>query len=388
MELLSGILLCFFCLFIFLIFRLLTTFIHEMGHAIPSLLFTDELVTIYIGSYGDISNSAAVRIGRLQIFLRFKVFSQTMGLCAHENAKYLWQEFLIIIGGPSFSVLLSLPLIWILATTDLSRNWTMVLLTFIISAVLDFFVNIIPNSNRMVLHNGKVTYNDGYQMIRLLSQFSKSEQVTELEKLYYEAQHETVIAKGQKYIAESKEEKAIYDLIIKSMLAQQNYNNALQFYEKKQKVFDLDVDDYYQLGKIHTALKNYDEALTYFEKYKYRHFQDSKVLNDMGFVKLKQKNYEAAIKDLDAAIFYAAEYLDAYLYRGAAKIKLGLHDEAHTDFQKAKVIDKNDKRIPYYFGLYYEAKRDYTQALDFYELAKRRRLEGYNVEEKIESMKR
>ena len=57
MQLIFGILIALFGLALIIVIKLSTTFFHEMGHAIPALIFTKKPVSVYVGSYGDISLS-------------------------------------------------------------------------------------------------------------------------------------------------------------------------------------------------------------------------------------------------------------------------------------------------------------------------------------------
>lgn len=388
MEILNGIFIIVLYLVIFVLLRIVTTFIHEMGHAIPALLYTDEPVTIYIGSYGDISNSLHFAIGRLHILFQFNVLTHAMGLCAHDKVKFAWQEFLVIMGGPTFSVLLSIPLLLMLYFYEFSQGWIIIFTMFIISAVLDFFVNIIPRNERMVLHNGQVTYNDGTQLLRLYRKMSKSQECTALEKSYAEGYYAAVVTKGQALLDEGQHEKGIYEVMIQAYNQTQQYEEALSLYEDKKAHFPLADKDYYQLGHIHKNLRNYAKALQYFDQYKYKHFQDAKLLYDMGSIKLEQGRYPEALKDLDAAIHYSPKYIDAYLLRGHSKIERNNMDGAYQDFMLAQNIDNQNPKIPYYLGLYHEAKRDYRQALQLYKAAKELRLQGFDIEEKIDYIER
>ena len=66
MDYIYGILLGIIWISGIIFMRSITTFFHEMGHAIPALLFTQkEKVNVFVGTYGDISNSLQLNFGRL-----------------------------------------------------------------------------------------------------------------------------------------------------------------------------------------------------------------------------------------------------------------------------------------------------------------------------------
>jgi len=67
------------------VLRPLTTFIHEMGHAIPSLLYTKGIVTIYVGSYGDPDKSIHFTVGRLKVYFKYNPLLWDSGLCGYNT---------------------------------------------------------------------------------------------------------------------------------------------------------------------------------------------------------------------------------------------------------------------------------------------------------------
>ena len=73
MEILFGVFIVLAWFAIFLLMRVITTFLHEMGHAIPALLFSEEEVTVFVGSYGDKAASYGTKLGRLQLWFAPRV---------------------------------------------------------------------------------------------------------------------------------------------------------------------------------------------------------------------------------------------------------------------------------------------------------------------------
>ena len=65
----------------FLLARLLTVLLHELGHAIPAILLTQQQVTVYIGSYGDPKNTLKLNLGMMEIFFRYNFFAWRIGMC-------------------------------------------------------------------------------------------------------------------------------------------------------------------------------------------------------------------------------------------------------------------------------------------------------------------
>ena len=94
-----------------LLTRSITTLVHEYGHALPALLFTEKEVKVYVGSYGNLDNALTVKLGRLTTYLKFNLLNWNIGMCQHEGEYSKTKRAIIILGGPIASVLLSIPLL-------------------------------------------------------------------------------------------------------------------------------------------------------------------------------------------------------------------------------------------------------------------------------------
>lgn len=151
--------------------RFITTFIHEMGHAIPALWFTKEKVTVYAGSYGDPDVSKKIVWGRLEFFMRFNSFQWGRGVCTFlpsDGELTTGKHFLIVFGGPFTSLLMAV-LSLILALSGIEAGALMFILLMVsVSSFWDFVVNMIPSGGGIQLYNGEVAQSDGYVILSIL----------------------------------------------------------------------------------------------------------------------------------------------------------------------------------------------------------------------------
>lgn len=97
--------------------RLITTFFHELGHAIPALAFSSKQVTMYVGSYGNPDKSWTLSLGRLKMILSFNIWDLQLGLCTHSGKLSNTQSLIIIFGGPLLSLIFAAILIGQIATS-------------------------------------------------------------------------------------------------------------------------------------------------------------------------------------------------------------------------------------------------------------------------------
>src|ERR1700733_4247692 len=78
----------------------ITILIHELGHAIPALLFTQKPVTIYAGTFGD-DTSQKFKFGRLTIFVRPKLsYLKNRGLTIYDTDIHLNKQLVVLITAP------------------------------------------------------------------------------------------------------------------------------------------------------------------------------------------------------------------------------------------------------------------------------------------------
>ena len=387
MQFILGILIVFVSIALVMIIRSFTTLIHEFGHALPALLFTNGPVNVYIGTYGDITNSFRLKIGRLEVFFRINLFDWKIGMCEHQGNTSVWQRMIIILGGPLASVLLSIPLLLAILNGGLSQLWSGVLMIFIVAALIDFFVNIIPVAHSINMHDGKVSYNDGYQLYLLFWRLSRSEEYLVLEEHLMQGQYEYVIDKAKELIAAGQKKKDIYDLLITAYMAIDQYETVLETYAEVKKYFKLVDKDDLLIARTYMKLNQYEQALNYYQHYFQKHFQDASLLAEMGYAKIQLGRYEEARKNLDAAIYHAPNLKKAYINRALVNIRTQNYEAATQDLAIVEQEIKNHPEVLYYYGLLHDEQGNYQEALRYYEQAKSLHVNLHGLDFRMETLK-
>ena len=386
-QVLLGALIGISAILFILILRSFTTFFHEMGHAIPALLFTKENVKIFIGTYGDTNKGTKFQTGRLEIYFQMNLLDWQKGLCQYHGNITLWQDLIIAISGPIASLLLSIPLFLIVINQNLSETWIVVIMIFVIAAAIDFFVNIIPTRNKVLLQNGSDSYNDGQQIYLLLSRFTYPEIYFEIEDKFYKKKYAEVIETCQATLSAGNTKRVIYELLLMAYIKEKKFEDAIATYEIFKEKYKLRHDDYYNIANIYTGMNKHNEALKYFDHCLHLEHDNSVVLNDRAYLKIQQGDYEEAIADLDAAIHYSPDLAKAYLNRGLAKIRMANYQAAYTDLMQAKALDQTNPHLFYYLGLHYEKQHEYEQALSSYTQAKEMNIAEQGIDYTIEMVK-
>ena len=355
-----------------LTFRLLTTVIHELGHAIPALLLTKEKVTVYMGSHGNPEKSMQFHLGRLECFFKFNLFYWKGGLCVmHEKDISVRTSFIVTIFGPLLSLIVAGIGILILSMNEFGDVTKLVIFALIFSCVVDFLNNIFPNKDTITLHDGTFTNNDGMQLLTLLK-FRKSYRKFQLGKHYLEnsafADAADTFEEGLKF---KNNEDVFYRLAIYANLMQQNFDKAktLQdaFTKNCKDLFD--TSDYINLSVIQSHFEAYDEVIISTSKVLEEDPNNTDVLNNRGYAYGMLDKHAEAITDLDKAITLEPEFAFAWNNRGFSKLKLGQLEEAYQDIDKSLKLDIENPYGYRNLGLYYFYKKDYQKALDLYQKA-------------------
>jgi hypothetical protein len=105
MEIINAILV----IVLFIIINQITTIFHELGHAIPALIFTKDTVKLILGK--DISKTKIISVSRLNIELRG--FSPSTGFVYWNAGKMTKSQKLVATtGGPLVSLIIGVSLIF------------------------------------------------------------------------------------------------------------------------------------------------------------------------------------------------------------------------------------------------------------------------------------
>ncbi len=291
--------------------RPFTTMVHELGHALPSLAFTNKKVTIYIGSYGNLEKSFKFNLGRLEIFFTPKLFSLGQGLCSHAQTRTLGQSIIIVLGGPIFSLLLGLVFSWLILSYKNQPEIAFVMGIFLTSGIFDFFTNIIPNAEPLVMHDGRTTHNDGFQFQRIL-------QTSNYPSTYFEAME--ALNNDQFDLAKNKLIETAKSGIGKGPL----YHEAMHFFTNENYIKD-----------------SLSEAISFHEEYGGQFKLESSDHLRAGNLYRKAGNDLKAINNYGKAIEVNYKNAEALYQRATLFHKLGYNDRAMTDLKKVILIDES-----------------------------------------------
>lgn len=379
--------LLFFALLVF-ITRPFTVLFHELGHAIPAIIMTKQTVSIYIGSYGDPKKSLHFSLGLLDIWFKYNPFSWWNGLCV-PSAKQISinKQIIYTLTGPLASFIIALVTCYIAFAFDLHGFLKLILIIFLGSSIFDLFVNLTPRSTPIKLYDGRLTYNDGYQLKQLFyyKRFPKKyEQATEL----YNQQKFTEAANLFNDILKSGlKDENIYRLAISSFLQVKNYNQAKEISDEFIVHGKMNSDDFANTGISYSQLDHYDKAVEFYDKSLKLNPNNKYTLNNKGFTLNLLDRFEEAIALFDKAIEIDRTFAYSYNNRGLAKIKIGKMKEGLKDIEHSFKLDENNSYGYRNLGIYHFDKGEYSKALTLFRKAKKLDSTTHMIEELINKTK-
>jgi hypothetical protein len=370
MEVLFGIVIGIGGILLVMVLRSFTTLFHEMGHAIPALLFSKEKVQVYIGTYGDTEHGASFSLGRLDIFFKFNFLAWNIGMCRHQGQTNAWRNFLIIVGGPIASLLIAIPLLFFLPQAQAQPLLHFSIFVFVGAAMLDLVSNLFPYGSQMHTDSGKSIYNDGMQLLSLWKRGSLPQVYFEMEQLIAKKNFVGAIEKGKPVVTGDKTKPEVYDLMVQALKQEKEYEDIITAIKLKSQYYELKPSDYHMMGVANTKLNRFNEALKFLNQACYKEYTNGRMLLDRGYLHLQRSDAMAALDDFNAALHFDGSLLQAVVYRGLAMIRLEEADEAIKDLEQVVELKPDYALAWFYLGQAYEADKEDELAFTAYTKAK------------------
>jgi len=377
---LTGIFIAIAAILVVLLTRSITTLIHELGHAIPSLLFTKEEVIICVGSYENLNKSRGIKLGRLKAFFTLNAFNWNSGLCLHKGVTTFLQRFLIIIGGPLASLLVGLSLIYIIKSGRIEETYIVVFVFLLVSALWDFISNIIPQSKPLVTHNGNIVYNDGYQLQLLLEEQKLPAHQQEALLAFQSKEYDAVLNLLQADVPTQINQAKVQHVYIASLLATKQTTDAEEIFYKFFGETELNSADWGLIGQIKFEQNQYDDALEAYKRAVYLDFKNPLLLHQKAWCYFHLGDYRQAIQIFSASLSYQPDFYNAFIDRAYAYIKLDELALAAQDLAQAVAINPDHAKTYFYLGLLKKEEKKNKEALVYLQKAEKMGFEHYGLD--------
>lgn len=362
-------------LIIFISTRLLTIVFHELGHAIPAMIFTDDKVTIFLGSYGDIEKSRNIKLnGRLDIYIVLNPRKWRGGMVYHHGHNLATFKRLIITSfGPLLSLILTSIALWVIFAFDFNGFLKLFFVIFFFSALFDLR-NLYPSKTPILLNDGAYTYCDGFQILRLLK-YSKQRDKMSLAYDFYNKGGYGEAIKLFETLSIDLVTNDILATIINAFNCNKNYQGAKEYYTKiinapnaNKEIPNSDI--LCNIGVVESNLGNDELALNYYNASLQLNSNNIYSLCNRGYTYNLFGNYNEALLDFEKAIEIDSIFSYAYANRGFAKIKLKMFEDALSDINEALNLNTKDAYAQRNLGVYHLEMNEYVKAYEQFKIAK------------------
>ncbi len=276
MKLLLGILIAFSGIGIILVIRSITTLLHELGHAIPALLYTDDEVRILLGTY-NYDETWSFSIGRLTIHYKFNLFHWRQGLCSHSRPARWQEEAWITAGGP----LMSFIIIWISIGMILYLRTDSAYYVFSIlalSSVIDLVLNLRRESILLTDASYDVLHTDGYMLYRQFQLRESYFNYLDIKKYCAQGKWTLAKEKARSFLKEHPDNLELLVDFFAHAKNEEDYNFLLNQINNSSEFIDSNPLIWVPLAKLYIDLGRYSVALEYLEQHLYIHWTDKTAL--------------------------------------------------------------------------------------------------------------
>lgn len=350
--------------------RLLTTLLHEIGHAIPAILLTRKRVSIYIGSYGDPNDSLHLRLGLLDMWLKYNPLNWWYRLCVPSaTVVSVNRQIIYTMTGPLASITIASIACYYTFAFDVDRL-KFVMVIFVFSAIYDLLTNLIPRSESIRLSDGTVTYNDGYQLKQLLYYKRLPKEYHQAIELYQQQRYAEAAGMLDHILRHQLKDEHIYQLTLSACLLAKNYPRAKELADDFSRFGTMTSDDLTNAGLAYSWTDDHHQALAFYDRVLVLNPLHKTSLNNKGYTLNVLGRFEEAVGLFDKAIEIDPLYAYSYNNRGLAKIKLGMTQDGLQDIQHSLQLDANNAYAYRNLGIYYLDLGQYAKAHELFVKAK------------------
>lgn len=390
MEIITGIGIAIGGILLVVLLRSLTTLFHEMGHAIPALLFTHGPVEVFVGSYGDLNHALQLELGRLKLYLKWNPFDWKLGMCRHSGGMVIWQQLITILGGPLASTLIAAAALFTLTKEGVSDVWLGLAAVFAGAALIDLFFNLAGSNEGIQMYDGAITYSDGGQLRQLFRVMRLPEAYFEAGDDYAQGKYAEALDKCQQLLKEGNHQAPVYELCWEALEKQGDYESIILLYHDFKTRHRLKFQDYLRLAKAYQELGQLEEAHKYYDHCNYLDFTNAIPRYEKGRILIAQGYYGPALEELQLSNNLQADHQDTLALMAACYLHFNNLPACEEALVNARVLDPalGNAAVNYYWGLFQERKGNDKEALAALQRASELGFQHHGLPMKIDDLER
>lgn len=336
---------------------------HELGHAIPALIYSKKNVTIYVGSRENPKEAINFTIGRLKVHLTFNPNFWSSGRCVFDSTEVTNSQMkVILLMGPLGSLLCGITFCFIVFIFNLNDYLKLAGLAYLGASIIDFVVNIYPKSEPDFLDTGSVVYGDGAQLLHLIRHDIGPDLEKKAIKHFEKGEYDESLKACQKFIDKKVIYPGIYGLALYCHFHRKEYQEVLNVFDELNDVKDIGAHNFQLAISSLKSLKEMDNALVLFNQAVAEYPTDASLINNRGYFYLEAEKYYEAKSDFDWAIKVDSDFAFAYNNRGYCLLKIDRLEEGLTDIQRSLDLDEENSYAHRNLGIYHLKKRNFQLA--------------------------
>lgn len=355
--------------------RLASTTLHELGHALAALACQAGPVVVYLGSYGQPVGSGHLRLGRLQLYVKYAIWKWHGGMCQYDplpTDAAPWRNALILLAGPLLPLLVATAGLYgsFYYGNNLLKFATVLGSLFVVLPSL--LASLLPNRQPIVLADGRRTYNDGTQLRRhLRGQASAAQLIPQAADQFHQGQYTESARLFEEVLAQAGATAELLRAAAAAHHRAGDYHAALGHRAQLARQFAVKLtnEDVLQTALLHSLTNQHALAQATYTALIEQPEPYLPAYSNRGYTYSLLGEYELALADFGQVL--AADPTSAYAHcqRGLVLARQGHEAAGLAELQAGLALDAANAYNYLALGLYYFERYEYTAALASFEQA-------------------
>ncbi len=351
-----------------IVFKVLASLCHQLGHAVPALLWGIDDVIIFVGSEHDQKNCKSWRRGRLLLYWRPNRLWVEGGVTKFQLATLAYRQQIIALAGGHLVILALLLLSVIIFVTAKPTNFWAILNAVALSVLLVelLYPSLKTNSEPDDAQADPYDYKRIKKLIRLKpnERLLLQAQMWDLRKEFSKS-----AATLLPWVERGDAPSWVYGSVVDLHNLAGEHAEAVAAARAKMQRFGANSDDYVWLAWLLERAAQPQEACLNLEKALRMNPRNTNALNNYGSFLSMNGRQEEAIPILERAIRINPNIANPHANLGYVKIKMGLLEEGMQDISRALVLDQENSGAFFSIAVYLQALGRHGEALPYLELA-------------------
>lgn len=286
----------------------LSTFFHELGHALPALWWTRKTsVTVYLGSRIGERASQRLTNGRLTFDRKGSMLFTFQGLTVFDLTELSpWKLLVVMLAGPICAVLVCWGLLGLSFLLAPDAGPKIVFGVCALVATFQSLRDLIPDAKPIFEMGGRKIYNDGYVILQTWQFLRKPPDLQSALEQYWAGNWEEALEKMASLYDEGNTGRLLLNTALKACRELEDVEKGKKWADRMHQHYVLAAEEYVFTGYFYWATGSLDKAL----------------------------------HDLDHALAEEPELFEALVLRGKLHHQQGNTTAALADLKRAQALGK------------------------------------------------